>query len=105
MRALALAALFVAGGALAQTADERLYQAIKDGKEPVAAIIVLGGKVDVNHRYAARETALHMAAERGMAALVRVLLEAGASTHARTATGETPLHHAALNEDPRNNFV
>lgn len=100
MRALALAALLAAGSALAQTANERLYQSIKDGKEPVAAILVLGGKVDVSHRYASRETALHLAAEKGMAALTRLLLDAGAATHARTATGETPLHHAALNEDP-----
>ena len=100
MRALAAAALLAAAGAQAQAPTERLLQAIAEGKEPVAAVLVLGGQVDVHARNARRETPLHLAAEKDMRALTRLLLDAGARVRARTETGETALHHAALNADP-----
>lgn len=41
-----------------------------------------------------RETALHVAAQRGYAEIVRRLLAAGANPNARTSSNGTPLHHA-----------
>ena len=41
-----------------------------------------------------RETALHVAALRGYAEIVRRLLAAGANPNARTSSNGTPLHHA-----------
>jgi len=45
-----------------------------------------------------KSTCLHLAAEEGSAACVRVLLRAGASHSAKDGRGHTPLHIAASND-------
>ena len=54
--------------------------------------------VVINSRNKLNEaTALHIAAEGGYRDLVKVLLEAGASTTDETKNGNTPIHIAAKN--------
>ena len=68
--------------------------AMRGDAQAVRALIAQG--VDVNTPQGDGMTALHWAAERADAALVRVLLEAGARVDAATRIGDyTPLHLAA----------
>lgn len=99
-RILLLGLAFVAGAAVAQSAEERLFDAIGEGKELVAEGIVVSGKVDPNARNALGETPLHRAVEKGMKELSMALVKAGTSLRARSNSGETVLHLAALHADP-----
>ena len=53
---------------------------------------------DPNQRGAEGEAALHWAADRGHAAVLRALLHHGADVNAADCDGLTPLHYAALAE-------
>ena len=51
----------------------------------------------VSARDASQRTALHLAAANGHAAIIRVLLEAGADAGAENEEKNTPMHYAAIN--------
>lgn len=80
--------------------DHELFRAIDEGKEIVAEGLVVRGDASVNARNAARETPLHLAVEKGMKGLVRVLLQRGAEVGARAKNGDSALHLAALQAEP-----
>ena len=64
-------------------------------------MLVLGGKVDVQARNASRETPLHAAAEKGMRALTRLLLDAGCErARAHEHRGDPACTWPALPADP-----
>jgi len=86
--------------ARAETPEEQLFRAIREGKGVFAEGLVLEKKVNVNAHTADGETPLHRAVERGMPRLTKLLIDAGASVRARTKHGETPLHLAALHANP-----
>ncbi|XP_049946780.1 uncharacterized protein LOC126442788 [Schistocerca serialis cubense] len=70
----------------------RLMKAAKEGEvEEVRALLAAGADVGAGDG----ETALHCAARRGDAAVVRLLLSAASDPNARSHGGETPLHWAA----------
>ena len=94
---VALAAM--AGPVLAQTAEQRLFDAIEAGKPLAAEGIVLKGEAKLDARKAGRETPLHAAIEKGYRELAELLVRKGAPLAARTQNGETPLHFAALHSD------
>jgi len=101
VRPLVAAVIFsISVSAVAQTPEERLFEAIEVGKPLVAEGIVAGGKVDVDARNAEQETPLHKAIEKGMKELAEMLVKAGAKVDARDANSDTPLHQAALHDDP-----
>jgi ankyrin repeat protein/uncharacterized membrane protein YfcA len=83
-----------------QAANEQLFAAIEEGKELVAEGLIQRRRADASARNAAGEPVLHVAVEKGMKALARVLLQAGADLRARTRNGETALHLAALHSEP-----
>jgi E3 ubiquitin-protein ligase mind-bomb len=83
----------------AQTPEERLFEAIEEGKPLVAEGIVARGEVKLDARNKERETPLHLAIEKGMKELAAMLVKAGAPVGARSSNGETPLHLAALHSD------
>ena len=99
MKAIVAALLLVSLTALAQTAEERLFEAIDDGKPLVAEGIVVRGKVNLNARNVVGEAPLHRAIERGFRELTALLVKSGAAVNVRSKNGETPLHLAALYED------
>ncbi len=80
--------------------EQRLFDAIDDGKELVAEGVMRNGKLNLDARNANGETALHRAVEKGMKELARALVAAGANLRARSINGETVLHLAALHSDP-----
>ncbi len=84
----------------AETPEDQLFRAIREGKGVFAEGLVVEKRVNVNARDANRETPLHRAVERGMPRLTKLLIDAGASVRARSKHGETPLHLAALHPDP-----
>jgi ankyrin repeat protein len=90
--------LFVSTGA-AQTAEQRLFDALDAGKPLVAEGIVVRGAVRFDARNAGRETPLHVAIEKGYRELAELLVKKGAPLPARTLNGETPLHFSALHSD------
>lgn len=105
MRALLFVVLvLIAAGAWAQAPsivhEERLFDAIDEGKELVAEGVMRNGKLNLDARNANGETALHRAVEKGMKDLARALVAAGSSLRARSINGETVLHLAALHSDP-----
>lgn len=103
VRALILSALVVMeGAAQAQvpTPEDRLFDAIDEGKELVAEGVLLGGKVSADARNAQGETPLHRAVEKGMKELARAIVKSGANLRARSNSGETVLHLAAMHSDP-----
>lgn len=63
--------------------------------ELVRALVEAGAPVDARDRRGF--TALHYAAESGLADVCRALIGAGADMEARTVNGNTPLHKAAEN--------
>ena len=77
-------------GAFAQSAEERLFRAIDDGKQLVAEGIVVNGGVKLDARNAENETPLHRAVERGYKELAELLVKAGAPVTVRSQNGETP---------------
>ena len=85
--------------ALAQTAEERLFEAIEEGRALVAEGMVArgGGKLDARNKEG--ETPLHVAIEKGMRELAEMLVKAGARVNARSGNSETPLHAAALHSE------
>lgn len=95
-----LAALAVAGVAIGLHAtgpDSRLADAAKEG-DLKAVQTLISEKVDVNAAAGDGTTALHWAAFRDNAAIVNVLVKAGANLHAATRVGGiTPLLLAAEN--------
>lgn len=99
-RAFALLLLSLSALAFAQSPEERLFEAITDGKPLVAEGLVANGKVNLDARNAEGETPLHRAVEKGMRELASLLLKAGARAAARSNSGETALHLAALHADP-----
>ena len=89
----------IASTVLAQTADERLFEAIQDGKPLVAEGLIANGQASPRARDANGETALHRAVEKGLRELTVLLLRSGANPAARSNSGETALHLAALHAD------
>jgi uncharacterized membrane protein YfcA len=77
-----------------------LFAAIADHREQAALELMKTSKIDIEHRDANGDTALHRAVETGMRSLMRALLAAGADPQARTKNGETALHLAALHPEP-----
>jgi uncharacterized protein len=77
-----------------------LFAAIADHREQAALELMRNSKIDIEHRDANGDTALHRAVETGMRSLMRALLAAGADPQARTKNGETALHLAALHPEP-----
>ncbi|XP_049944395.1 ankyrin repeat domain-containing protein 65-like [Schistocerca serialis cubense] len=73
----------------------RLIEAAKEGAvEEVRALLAAGADVGARDEEFG-ETALHWAAWRGHAAVVRLLLSAASDHNARDQGGQTPLHWAA----------
>ena len=93
------AGLLLAASAAAQTAEDRLFEALDAGKQLVAEGILVRGGVNLDARNAGRETPLHVAIEKGYRELVELMVKARAPLAARTLNGETPLHFAALHSD------
>lgn len=84
--------------ARAATGRTPLLEAVANDNEAVVATLVASLRCDVNVQENADcggRSALMLAAERGNVALMRLLLEAGASVHAKDAFGRTALHAAA----------
>ena len=103
MRSLLFFALFAMGWAAwgqEGTPEERLFEAIDEGKELVAEGVLASSKVNLGARNAQGETPLHRAVEKGMKELSRALAKAGANLRSRSNSGETVLHIAALHADP-----
>ena len=96
--AVLLIGQFAVRSALAS--DNRLFDAIAQGKELAALGLVMRAQADVNARDAEGETALYRAIEKGMKELAERLVASGADVRARTRNGETALHEAALHADP-----
>jgi uncharacterized protein len=65
----------------------------------VSLLLERGAPVDALGRGWMTGTALHSAAARADAGIVRILLDAGANPDARQSAGGTPLHAAATNGD------
>lgn len=80
--------------------EERLFDAIDEGKELVAEGVMRSQKLNMDARNSNGETALHRAVEKGMKELARALVAAGSNLRARSSNGETVLHLAALHADP-----
>src|SRR5262245_30541383 len=101
MRLHALLLMLAYGAcAFAQTAEDRLFRAIEEGKQLVAEGDVARGTAKLDARNAKNETALHLAIEKEYRTLAEMLVKAGAPVNARSGNGETPLHYAVLHEDP-----
>ena len=98
LAALLVSALLSVGLAAQEgssAADERLLAAARDGQVDVVRALLHEG-ADVNAARGDGFSALHFAAERGDAALVGMLIDAGAAVGAGTRIGSyTPLHVAA----------
>src|SRR3970040_1534313 len=90
-RALAWLLLSLSALAFAQSPEERLFEAIAQGKPLVAEGLVANGRGNLEARNAEGETTLHRA--RWFAGL---LLPAKADARARNDEGESPLLWAAL---------
>ncbi|MXX69553.1 MAG: hypothetical protein F4Y74_11405 [Gemmatimonadales bacterium] len=97
--ALLISALLPSGAAAQEEASsDRLLEAARDGAAEVVRALVVDGAngADVNAARGDGMTALHFAAERGHAAVARVLIDAGAAVDAGTRIGRyAPLHLAA----------
>ena len=96
--ALIISALLPAGAWAQEGAsglDDRLLVVARDGQVEVVRALVEEG-ADVNAARGDGVGALHLAAERGDAAIAGVLIDAGAAVEAGTRIGRyTPLHMAA----------
>ncbi|EXJ69600.1 uncharacterized protein A1O5_07636 [Cladophialophora psammophila CBS 110553] len=68
---------------------------ISGKKDLVATLLQSKPRPDLEAQYGRGLTCLHLAAERGKEDIVHLLLEAGASPHARSVSGTTPLYRAA----------
>lgn len=77
--------------------DSRLHVAIKTGKSEAVGALLSASTESVDDEGLEGKTALHLAAERGLANLVELLLGVGANPDSRDARGETPLFLAAEN--------
>src|SRR3989304_2080556 len=99
-RALAWLLLSLSALAFAQSPEERLFEAIAQGKPLVAEGLVANGRVNLEARNAEDETPLHRAVEKGLRDLAGLFLKSGARVSARSNSGETALHLAALHADP-----
>jgi len=99
-RALAWLLLSLSALAFAQSPEERLFEAIAQGKPLVAEGLVANGRVNLEARNAEGETPLHRAVEKGLRDLAGLFLKSGARVSARSNSGETALHLAALHADP-----
>lgn len=76
-----------------------LFEAIRLGRLPSVEALLDGG-ADPNRRNAAGDTAVHVAAFEGDAAILRAVLAHGGDTDARNPiTGATPLQQALLSPD------
>ena len=79
-----------------------LMSAIKHGDEVVFDVLIkVGVKVNFNETIK-RYTALHFAALFGGLYMIQRLLDQGADLYAKDIDGNTPLHWAAIREDPNN---
>ncbi len=96
VRAALLAALLVAGAALASAADQPLADAAQRGEWGVVRALVAQG-VDVTARQGDGATALHWAAYRDEREVADLLLRAGADVNAANDLGVTPLWAACEN--------
>ena len=86
-------------GANVSIADNQGYMPIHEASTVACARVLLSKSVQVMSRNTWGRTALHQACERGEdAALLDVLISAGADVDATDATGETPLHTTIVHE-------
>jgi len=83
--------------ALAQavTPEERLFEALDESKPLVAC-----GRVNLGSKNKDGETALNVAIEKNYKEFAAVLVKAGAILTEMTKNSETPLHYAAMHQDP-----
>jgi len=89
-----------AGGAAGgEQLTDKLMTAVESGDAMQARLAALAG-ADLHRPINAKKwTALHLAAERGDAEILRLLLLASGDANARTHKGRTPLHFAATRHD------
>lgn len=73
-----------------------LHLSVVRGDVAVCSALLALGSTDVSERDATGNCALHFAADRGLVALARLLLDRGADLHAEDALGNTPLMLAEL---------
>lgn len=78
-----------------------LMDAVRSGDIEAVRRILGQDPAAVNERAPGGETPLHIAAENGMADIVRILLAAGADAHAVDAGENTPLSRAAAKNQSR----
>ena len=88
--------LLLATGLAAAGADQRLADAVEDGDDETARMLVQEG-VAVNEAQSDGTTALHWAVQRDEAGLTPLLLEAGAHANATNRYGVSPLSLASTN--------
>ncbi len=91
----AMQALVQAGASLNnldRSGNNALMVALMFGNEPAALYFLK--RVDPNARNASGQTALHLAASRGMVSAVRALIQAGAKVNLPDRNGSYPVHFA-----------
>ena len=76
-----------------------LVLALENGNWDVFALLVERG-ADLTTRGSQGETALHIAADRGLLAAAELLVGRGAEVDARDENGQTPLHWACHRDEP-----
>lgn len=79
---------------------EDLFDCLERDDVP-GALACLSVGADIHALNFDDQTPLHVAAQRGLIHVMRVLLEKGAAPNAKDFEGETPLHLAALNDQSR----
>ena len=75
-----------------------LHNASYHGNEDVVRRLIQEGATDLNARDPLNDTALHVAAHRDQLAIMKMLLDAGASINEHGAAGRMALHTAILHK-------